>query len=138
MKIRINFKMNKKTNPKIDAKTEIVTEIVKLLDDIKSIRIAVIVEGKKDVGSLRKLGISRIISLDNRPLYKVVDEIIDNHKTIAILTDLDAEGKKLYSLLQHQLKKNGVKVDNQLREFLFKNTKLRQIEGLASFVASHT
>ena len=50
-----------------------------------------------------------------------------------ILTDLDAEGKKLYARLNHDLQRHGVRVDNSFREFLFRHTSLRQIEGLDSY-----
>ncbi len=49
-----------------------------------------------------------------------------------ILTDLDSEGKKLYGKLKKQLSNFGIKIDNELRDLLFK-TKLRQIEGMKNY-----
>jgi len=97
-----------------------------------------LVEGKKDVLSLQSLGFKNIIPLNSKPLYKVVDELVKRNQTVAILTDLDPEGRKLYSTLQHQLKKQGIKIDNDLRNFLFKHTPVRHIEGLATYIKNQT
>ena len=97
---------------------------------------AIIVEGKKDQAALERLGIdsSRIVTLSKKPLFEIAEEVAAGYKTAAILTDLDSEGKKLYGKLNTLLQRLGVKVDNRLRNFLFKNTKLRQIEGIDNFV----
>jgi len=47
-----------------------------------------------------------------------------------LLTDLDKKGKELYGKLNSGLQRFGVRIDNNFREFLFKKTKIRQIEGL--------
>jgi len=52
-----------------------------------------------------------------------------------LLTDLDGEGRKLYHKLSRDLQKHGVKVNNKLRELLFK-AKLSHIEGLATYLDS--
>ncbi len=107
-------------------------EILGLLDDIKSRNLLVIVEGPKDVRALKALGVSNIIYL-KKPLFAVVEEVAGMVKEVVLLTDLDEEGKKLYHRLFVDLQKHGVKVDNRLRELLFK-TDLRQIEGLSSYL----
>lgn len=97
---------------------------------------AIIVEGRKDRAALEKLGIgsSRILILSKKPLFAVAEEVAAANSEAIILTDLDAEGRKLYGKLNTLLQQLGVKVDNRLRNFLFKNTKLRQIEGIASLI----
>ena len=97
---------------------------------------AIIVEGKKDKVALEKLGIpgSRITALDQRPIFVVAEAVASGYREVAILTDLDSEGKKLYGNLNTLLQRLGVRVDNNLRNFLFKSTKLRQIEGIANFI----
>ncbi len=96
----------------------------------------IVVEGKKDSGALIDLGVSEenIYPL-KKPLHAVVDEIVSlcekgKCKRCMILTDLDSEGKRLYSVLQHKLKENGIVVENSFRNFLFRETNIRQIEGL--------
>tara|TARA_Y100000310_G_scaffold159627_1_gene159295 strand:- start:55715 stop:56062 length:348 start_codon:yes stop_codon:yes gene_type:complete len=103
------------------------------IQEIKESNKLVIVEGKKDKISLNKLGIKNIITL-SKPLYLIIEEISNNHKEAIILTDLDKQGKKLYGILRHNLQKRGVKIDNRFREFLFKNTKLSNIEGLNTYI----
>lgn len=110
-----------------------VEEVHKLLDEIRQKNILVVVEGLKDVRALNALSITNILSL-KKPLYAVVEDIAAIAKEVVLLTDLDEEGKKLYRVLSGDLQKHGVKVDNKLRELLFK-TPLRHVEGLAGFLA---
>jgi len=107
---------------------ELLLEVYAELDKARSKW--VIVEGKKDAAALRKLGFSKIVSL-NGPLFKVVEGIEADE--VVVLTDLDAEGRSLFSKLSKDLCTRGVRIDTRLREVLFK-TELRQIEGLCSFV----
>jgi 5S rRNA maturation endonuclease (ribonuclease M5) len=94
----------------------------------------VIVEGKKDKKCLESLGFMHVIEINKRPLYKVVEDTAAIHKEVIILTDLDKTGKKLFSYLNSGLQMLGVRVDNSLRNYLFKFTKLRQIEGLRTYI----
>lgn len=92
-----------------------------------------ICEGKRDAAALRTLGFTRVMMLD-APLYKVVERF-EKGSTVQILTDLDREGRKLFAKLRSDFIQRGVRVDNELREALFR-TQLRQIEGITSCVAS--
>ncbi|MBI2654995.1 toprim domain-containing protein [Candidatus Woesearchaeota archaeon] len=109
---------------------EVKGEFQELVDKIKDSSILVIVEGKKDRAALNKIGISNIIELSKKPLYRIVEEVSGSNKECIILTDLDKKGKELYGKLNSDLQKHGVKINNSLRNFLFKNTKIRQIEGI--------
>lgn len=102
------------------------------IDKLSSAGCVIIVEGKKDKAALASLGFVNIVTLA-KPLYLVIEEVASNYKKAVILTDLDKEGKLLYGKLSSGLQRHGVIVDNALRNFLFKSTKLRQIEGLASY-----
>jgi 5S rRNA maturation endonuclease (ribonuclease M5) len=115
-----------------DPKEEL-DELMKHIEWIKDRNLIVIVEGKKDVAALKYFGIKRIKPLSKRAIYKVVEEIAENNKECVILTDLDKEGKRLFRLLNHDLNQNGVRVNKKFREFLFRYTKLRQIEGLVTY-----
>ena len=102
-------------------------------DEIKILKASnklIIVEGKKDVASLKELGLKNVRQL-NGPLFETIESIED--KEVVLLTDLDAEGKKLYSNLKRQLDRRGVRIDNKLRNLLFK-TKLSHIEGLSHYI----
>src|SRR3989338_9297625 len=109
-------------------------EFSKLIEKIKYSNTVIIVEGKKDKEALNKLGIMNIVELTKKPLFQIVEEIANNNKEIIILTDLDKKGKELYGKLSRDFHKYGIKINNELRNFLFKNTKLRQIEGLPSYL----
>ena len=90
----------------------------------------VIVEGINDRKALNALGIRRVITMA-RPMYKVVESC---KKEAAVLTDLDMEGKKLYSRLRSELSVRGVKINDRFRRLLSMHTRLRQIEGLESYI----
>lgn len=113
---------------------ETTDKLLEWIETIKDSDKIVIVEGKEDKKALQKLGIMNIVQLNKKPLYKVVEELIEEGKEVIILTDLDKKGKQLYGKLNHDLCRFGVKVDNRFRNFLFKKTKLRQIEGLDSYI----
>ena len=103
------------------------------IEKIKNSKILVIVEGKKDKKALQSLGIKNIIELNKRPLFEIIDYISSNNKDCIILTDLDKKGKQLYGKLNSGLQRFGVRVDNKFRNFLFRYSKIRQIEALDKF-----
>ncbi|MFC1801083.1 toprim domain-containing protein [Nanoarchaeota archaeon] len=111
---------------------EVRETILDFLNKIKKENKLVIVEGINDKRALASFGVKRVKTLARRALYKFVEEVKD--KEVVMLVDLDKEGKKLYSKLNHEFSQRGVRVDNRFREFLFKKTKLRQIEGLKRFM----
>jgi len=96
----------------------------------------ILVEGIKDKAALESLGIKNIITL-KKPLYAVIEDIIQTKKECILLLDLDKKGKELYARISSKLKQFGVKIDNSFREFLFK-TKLRQIEGINTYLEKLT
>ena len=109
-------------------------ELLEWIEKIRDSDKIVIVEGKEDKAALKRLGITNIVQLNKRPLYKVVEELIEKVKPVIILTDLDKKGKQLYGKLNHDLQRFGVKIDNKFRHFLVRKTQLRQIEGLDSYI----
>jgi 5S rRNA maturation endonuclease (ribonuclease M5) len=92
----------------------------------------IIVEGKKDRRALQELGLKNNIFILDKPLFAVVEDVAATTKEVVLLTDLDSEGKALYGKLNRQLQSLGVQADNSFRNYLFKKTKFRQIEGLKS------
>lgn len=109
-------------------------ELYKIFDNIKNTNMLVIVEGKKDKAALQKFGISNIVELSRKPLFSIVEEISNSGKECVILTDLDKKGKEIYGRLNSDLQKHGVRVNNKFREFLFRHTKVRQIEGIYGYL----
>lgn len=115
----------------MDRKTE---ELQHFIGEVKDLNTLVVVEGKKDRTALQKVGINNVVTLSKKPLFQIVEDISSSNNECIILTDLDKKGKELFGKLNSDLQKNGVRVDNKFRNFLFKNTKLRQIEGLDSYL----
>jgi 5S rRNA maturation endonuclease (ribonuclease M5) len=106
------------------------------IERLKEDSTLILVEGYKDKKSLLSLGFSqdRILPLQRKALFKVVEEVIKKDRRVAILTDLDKTGKRLYSKLKRDLSERGIYVDDALRNFLFRHTKLRQLEGLGNYI----
>ena len=94
---------------------------------------AIIVEGPKDRAALEAFDIPVTAILSEQPLFVVAEQVAAQHKDAIILTDLDGEGKKLYGKLVPLLKKLGVRIDSEFREFLLKETQLSHIEGLLAY-----
>lgn len=109
-------------------------EFSNIMEKVKNSNTLIIVEGKKDKTALQKLGLSNIIELNKKPLFQIVEEVSGSNEECIILTDLDKKGKELYGKLNSDLQKHGVKINNKFRDFLFKHTKLRQIEGIDSYL----
>jgi 5S rRNA maturation endonuclease (ribonuclease M5) len=108
-------------------KEKIIEELNKIMDK------TVIVEGIKDKRALEHFGFQNIVIL-KKGIFETCEEISKNEKKVVILTDLDSEGKKLYSVIYENLTRSNVKVEPSFREFLFRETGLRQIEGLVKYV----
>jgi dTMP kinase len=108
-------------------------------DWIKALREAskekiILVEGIKDKRALTSLGVKNIVILKGRALFEVVEGVVKSGKECIILFDLDKKGRELFGRINSRLQHFGVKVDNRFREFLFKETKLRQIEGILHYL----
>ena len=106
-------------------------EIKDLIAEIQQEDIPIIVEGRNDKKALQELGLDNIFTL-NLPLFKIVERI--HTKEVVILTDLDKKGKELYRRIQHDCIHHGIKINNKLRHFLFRETELSHIEGLVTYL----
>ncbi len=109
-----------------------IQEIEEFLSRLRDEEKPIIVEGKKDTHALKNLGASHITVLYSAPHYKIIENIAKKDNGVIILTDLDKKGRQLYSKLNHEFQQRGIHVDNSYRYFLFRKTKIRQIEGLYS------
>lgn len=102
------------------------------LEKLRNSRKLIIVEGKKDKAALEKLGVKNVFPISRKPIYSFIEGI--EAKEVIILTDMDRTGKRLYGIIKHNLQLKGIKVDNYFREYLFKNAKITQIEGLVHYL----
>lgn len=102
------------------------------IDRVNASGISIIVEGKKDVSALKKIGIKNsMFCLSVKPIYKVAEDF--KAREVIILTDFDKKGKELYGKLSTELQSQGVRIDRTFREWLQRNTKLSHIEGLDNY-----
>ncbi|MFX0174412.1 MAG: toprim domain-containing protein [Candidatus Hodarchaeota archaeon] len=99
----------------------------------------IIVEGKRDIETLRRLGISnKIIQRGGLSFDKLADRVYQ-FSTIIILTDFDAKGKRLRSQIKKEIqkRKGHGRIDPLPRQFLYKLCrayKISEIEDLDRFV----
>lgn len=114
--------------------TKLITHTMELLEELERIKDKyVIVEGKKDIAALKKFGFTQVVEI-NGPLFSFIEKVAQETKDVVLLTDLDVEGKKLFGTINSGLSHLGVRVDKKLREYLFRHTPLRQIEGIDTFL----
>jgi len=98
-------------------------------------KIPVIVEGEKDIEALHKLGLTgKIITVNvGMSLTDFCDKIAQDCKDTIILTDWDRKG----GYLCHTIIKNlegRVKCNTYYREVFAKNSMIRTVEGLPSWI----
>ena len=95
----------------------------------------VIVEGEKDRKALQNLGIKNIFVINEhgKSFYEKIERIAEKIKEAMILTDLDTEGKKLYSIIKRSFSNNGVRINDKIRDLLIK-LKISHVEGLSTFI----
>ena len=115
----------------------------RLLEVLEQLREAneempIVVEGARDIISLRQLGLAgHIIPLHSGvPLFQVAESIADQADGIILLTDWDTKGQTLFESLRAGLAANGVKVDGAFREDLrhWIRPTLKDVESLAGYV----
>jgi len=112
--------------------------VPKLLYALRALKDEIIVvEGQRDKSSLLKLGLKNIFVL-HKPktsFYSRIEalEKLAGKKKCAILTDLDKKGNFLYSAIKRNLTREGIKIDDSLRELLRK-AKISHLEGLATYL----
>lgn len=114
----------------------------RLLCHLKTDRVVVLVEGKRDVHALRGLQFYEgdILQISNRRLDDVVMLLSGTTKTVVILTDNDEPGEKLMRRYAEELSANNITVDIRTRKTLRWIFGVRTIEELpgayADFVAT--
>ena len=100
-------------------------------------KIPIIVEGEKDIEALQKLGLKGTIISVNAgiSLTDFCDRLAGKFKEIIILTDWDRRG----GYLCHTIRKNlegRVICNTHYREIFAKNSKIRTLEGLPSWIST--
>ena len=104
-------------------------------EDKKESLFLIVVEGRRDVVSLRNLGIKPEIEIRmcaNKPIAEFCEEIAETRKEVVVLTDWDRKGGILASALKSQFQNLGVDCDGSYREKLLYHTKkeIKDVESL--------
>lgn len=119
-------------------KLEMVEDLLTELLECSNNGDVIIVEGKRDIISLRKLGFSGDIEIaTHRPLTEVTSKVVDSGKRAIILTDWDRRGDLLASKISEDLRYFDVDVDMYIRERLISMVKkeIKDVESLYSYVS---
>lgn len=106
-------------------KRQAVEELKQLLNDIAVLVDAVLVEGVRDIESLRRLGYAGEIlscSVPGVNDYDLMHSISDTYSSVLILTDFDQEGQRLNQHFSELLEREGVKVEHGLRKQVGRRT----------------
>jgi 2,5-diamino-6-(ribosylamino)-4(3H)-pyrimidinone 5'-phosphate reductase len=100
----------------------------------------IIVEGKKDVETLRALGVEgKIISAktDGKAFLDVIAEVENTGaREIILLLDFDRRGKEMTAKLKQHLEKTGLKLNSIFWRELSSlvRTEVKDVEGLAAYM----
>ncbi|OUJ18865.1 5S rRNA maturation endonuclease containing TOPRIM domain, RnmV [Methanonatronarchaeum thermophilum] len=108
--------------------------IEKLLKRLRNENKIVLVEGKNDRKSLKKLNINNemvLVSENAEPLSTIAEKISRKHNEAIILTDWDPHGDKLSQQLQQVLERYGVTANDVYRRRL-KAMLLKEINDVES------
>ncbi|MGA9171447.1 MAG: toprim domain-containing protein [Nitrososphaeraceae archaeon] len=112
-------------------------EFIDMLNEEAECGSVIVVEGKRDVEALNRIGFKGNLTILNH--FKGITDFVDNHcqirKKIILLLDMDRTGKHLTSKLVSQLQHKGNNVNLFYKKALAKTTngKIRQVEELAAY-----
>ena len=119
---------------------EIYEDLLAVIEDLAEANqtAPIVVEGERDVRSLRELGVSgKIIALNaGVSVFNLVETLGARHRAAIVLTDWDRRGGQLCKLLRAALEANGVRHDVELRArltFLCRRD-IKDVESLAAYV----
>ncbi len=121
----------------LERKYNLLTEALQKLTVESDREVPILVEGKKDLHALRRLGIKGEIFCVKASRNILIDSLdrIQNEELI-VLVDFDRDGKRLVSRITTYLELQGVKVNlgfwKELSSLVRRNVK--DIEGLPSYL----
>lgn len=98
----------------------------------------IIVEGKRDVLSLKKLGIEGHFELATRhPLLNFSEKLARQNRAIVVLTDWDRRGDLLASKLTEYFRNSGINPELQIRHKLklITQKEIKDVESLHTYVS---
>jgi 5S rRNA maturation endonuclease (ribonuclease M5) len=115
-------------------------ELTELIDELRmrNETAPILVEGDKDIRSLRALGIEgEILSINTgSSIFNFCEELSRKYSEVVILTDWDRKGGHLCRVLKEDLESNDVKYDDRIRARLayLSRRDVKDVEGLAKLI----
>ena len=119
---------------------ERIQQILACLIEESALGTPIIVEGKKDLDTLRVLGVQGQIltaKTGGKSRLDLISEIEKSgNKEIILLLDFDRRGREWTAILRQSLEKAKIKVDVTFRKGLvrFTGKELKDVEGLATYL----
>ncbi len=119
---------------KIQLEKEQLNLFIKVLKDLKELNryVPVLVEGKRDRETLRKLGLEGTILLLHQGLnlYEYSEELAERYDKIIILLDWDPRGEAMYQKIKGYLK-------GHYEEFSFIRETIKKLSGDQFYEVEH-
>lgn len=115
-------------------------ELLLVIDDLaeRNVEVPIVVEGRRDVESLRQLGCNGVIVAlhTGENLFALAERLASEAREVILLTDWDRKGAALHDQLAANLGANGVRIDASFRDDLrrFQSPPVKDVESLATYV----
>ena len=115
--------------------------LLEVLDELaaENLSTPIVVEGLRDVASLRRLGCAGDVHTLNAgmTLHARAERIAGRTAWVILLTDWDKKGDQLFASMREKLAANGVRADGAFRERLqlWMRPPVKDVESLADYVA---
>jgi 2,5-diamino-6-(ribosylamino)-4(3H)-pyrimidinone 5'-phosphate reductase len=116
-------------------------KLIETIDELKyesKSGIPILVEGKKDIVSLKKLGIDgNFTTVSRTPFFEIADELVKQGvKEVILLTDFDRAGKQHAREIIKELERKRIKVNKNIRRDIIKygHGDLKDIESLYRYI----
>jgi 5S rRNA maturation endonuclease (ribonuclease M5) len=118
-------------------KLEFIIDNVKELREL-SLEMPVIVEGKNDERSLRKVGVcGDILKVKtNHSLFEFCELVSHGYKEVILFTDLDSAGKRIGKIVKKYLTDKGVKVNDKIARKLMYALNTSETENVSKRLES--
>jgi 5S rRNA maturation endonuclease (ribonuclease M5) len=120
-----------------EKRLERVKELIKELGICSLDGAVVVVEGRRDEHTLRKLGVTgRIVLATHDPVFSFSEKLSQMNNEIIILTDWDTAGEKLAKKLMQNLQSLGVVPNMRFHRLLSSLVRkdIKDVEGLDSYI----
>ncbi len=113
-----------------------IKELINLISGMASSGLPLIVEGKRDIESLRELGISgNFIAASSRPPWEIAERAFLLGREALVLTDLDEKGEEIAKEISRHIEELGGNPHREIREKVLRFKKdFTRIEDMSQFV----